>query len=276
MKARKRKLTPLTWLAALVIAIVFLTPLVWMISTAFKTDVAAFSDPGFIPKNPTLENFLAILTPANNEPVLAWLMNSVIVSVVGAAITVVLSSFSGYAYARMEFPGRKAVFSIMIATFLLPGVMFLIPQYVLVSQLGLYNTLAALILPGLASVFGVFFMRQFFLDFPLELEEAAAIEGAGTVRTFISIVVPLSKAPIATLAVISFLGYWNDYLWPLVMCQGAGCTLSAGLANFQGQQTTNYGLLMACAVIAALPILAVFLVAQRWIVQSVAFTGSKS
>lgn len=270
-----RKAQILTYAGALALAILFVIPLVWMLSTSLKSDVDAYADPGIIPARPTIENFAEIFDPSNNHPVFRWFLNSILVSTIGAGLTIVLSTLSGYAFARLEFRGRRALFWLMIGTFLLPGIMFLIPQFVLASRLGLYNTIAGLVAPGLASVFGVFMMRQFFLDFPTELEEAAALDGASVFRALRSVVIPLSGPPIATLAVISFLGYWNDYLWPIVMCQGDGCTLAAGLAKFQGQQTTNYGLLMAGATVAALPILAFFVVAQRWIVRSIAFTGSK-
>lgn len=251
-------------------------PLLWMVSTAFKTGTAAYADPGLIPSDPTLENFRTVLTSTGQAPVLRWASNSFVVATTGALLTIVVCSLSGYAFARIPFPGRRVLFGLMISTFVLPGVMFLVPQYVLVDDLGLYNTLPALVLPGLAGVFGVFFMRQFFLGFPVELEEAASLDGAGTFRIFWQVVLPLSRPALVTLAIISFLGYWNDYLWPIVVCEGSGCTLPAGLRNFQGQRSAEYGLLMAGAVVASLPMLVVFTVAQRWIVQSVAQAGLKS
>ena len=163
----------------------------------------------------------------------------------------------------------------LIGTLLLPSVMFLVPQFLLVDILGLTNTFPALILPGLAGVFGVFFMRQFFLSIPVEMEEAAYVDGANRFKTFWSIILPLAGPALATLAVISFLAYWNDYLWPLIVCRGGGCTLPPGLRNLQGQYTAEYHLLMAGAVLAAIPVLLLYVLAQRWIVQSVTSAGIK-
>jgi multiple sugar transport system permease protein len=137
------------------------------------------------------------------------------------------------------------------------------------------NTIPAFIAPGLAGVFGVFFMRQFFLGIPVELEEAAYVDGANRFRTFWSVVMPLAGPSLATLGVITFLGYWNDYLWPLTICNGAGCTLQPGLRNFQGAYTAEYGLLMAGSVIAAVPVLIFYVIAQKYVIQSVASSGVK-
>ena len=257
------------------IALFFVVPLIWMVSTALKTDSAVFTDTGFIPQNPTLSNFERVLTASGDTPVFRWLLNSLVVATVGTLLTVILTSLSAYAFARMDFPLKNVIFGILITTLLLPGVMFLVPQFLLIDILGLFNTIPALILPGLAGVFGIFFMRQFFLGIPVELEEAAYVDGANRFRTFWSVVLPLAGPALATLAVISFLAYWNDYLWPLIVCEGAGCTLPAGLRTFQGSYTAAFSLLMAGATLAAIPVLIVYIAAQRWIVQSVTSAGIK-
>ncbi|MDQ3880672.1 MAG: carbohydrate ABC transporter permease [Chloroflexota bacterium] len=267
------------YLTLTILALFFLIPLAWMLATAFKFESAVFTDHeilgGFIPSNPTFANFQRILTATGDTPVFRWALNSVIVGTLGTVLTILLTSLSGYAFARMDFPFKNVIFALLITTLLLPGVMFLIPQFLLVDVLGLINTYPALILPGLAGVFGVFFMRQFFLSIPVELEEAAYVDGANRLRTFWSLVLPLAGPAVATLAVISFLAYWNDYLWPLIVCEGDGCTLPAGLRNFQGQYTAAFGLLMAGATLAAVPVLLLYIVAQRWIVQSVTSSGVK-
>ena len=265
------------------VALWFLLPLLWLVSTAFKSDI--YNDTGWIPQNPTLENFNRILGASSDVPVFRWLTNSVLVSGIGTALTVLLTSLSAYAFARIDFRGRNLLFSLMITTLLLPGVMFLVPQFLLIvaftdmgpplSSIAGLNTYGALILPGLAGVFGMFFMRQFFFGIPIEIEEAAYVDGANRFRTFLSIVLPLAGPALATLAVITFLAYWNDYLWPLIVCEGAGCTLTPGLRNFQGQYTVEYDILMAGALIAAVPVLIVYVVAQRWIVQAVTSSGVK-
>jgi multiple sugar transport system permease protein len=263
------------YVVLILIALLFVVPLIWMVVTSLKLESQVFRDRGFIPNRPTLENYVRILTAGGQTPVLRYMWNSVGVSTIGTFLTVLLASMSGYAFARIDFRGKSILFSALIATLLLPGVMFLVPQYLLMSQLGFLNTWVAFILPGLAGAFGVFFMRQFFLGIPVELEEAAYIDGAGRFKTFFSVILPLAAPALATLAVISFLGYWNDYLWPLVTCSGPGCTLAPGLYNLQGTYSTRFPLLMAGAVIAAVPVLIVYIFAQRYIVQSVTSSGIK-
>jgi multiple sugar transport system permease protein len=273
------------WLYAILVlvALLFILPMVWMVSTALKREAAVFTDTGFIPQQPTLDNFQRVLTAGGDTPVMQWLINSVVVALVGTGLSVLLTSLSAYAFARIDFPLKTPLFTLLITTLLLPGVMFLVPQYLIVTSLAGtplqpiagYNTYGALMLPGLAGVFGVFFMRQFFMQIPVELEEAAYVDGANRFRTFFSVILPISGPAVATLSVISFLAYWNDYLWPLITCQGGGCTLTPGLRNLQGQYTFEYGLLMAGAVIAAVPVLAFYVVAQRWVVQAVTSSGIK-
>ena len=261
------------------ISLFFVLPLVWMLSTALKAESAVFTDTdvalGFVPTAPTLSNFEFILTASGNTPVFRWMINSFVVSGLGTLLTLILTSLSAYAFARIDFRFKNLLFSILIATLLLPSVMFLVPQFLIIDILGLFNTYPAFVLPGLAGVFGIFFMRQFFLGIPVELEEAAYVDGASRFRTFWSVILPLAGPALATLAVITFLGYWNDYLWPLIVCQGEGCTLPAGLRTFQGAYTAAFGLLMAGATMAAIPVLVLYILAQRWIVQSVASAGVK-
>jgi multiple sugar transport system permease protein len=265
------------WLYAVLIllAIFFILPLVWMLTTSLKAESAVFRDRGLIPAAPTIENFLKILTSSGQTPVLTYMFNSIGVATIGTFLTIALSSLSGYAFARIDFRGKGILFSALITTLLLPSVMFLVPQFLLMADFKLLNTWPAFMLPGLAGAFGVFFMRQFFLGIPIEIEDAAYVDGAGRFRTFIAIILPLAGPALATLAVISFLGFWNDYLWPLITCQGAGCTLQPGLRNLQGTYTTRFALLMAGAVIAATPVLVLYVFAQRYIIQSVTSSGVK-
>ena len=263
------------YLVLILIALFFVLPLIWMVTTSLKAESAVFQDRGFIPAEPTLENFERILTAGGQTPVLRYMFNSVGVATIGTILTVILTSLSGYAFARIDFPGKQILFSALITTLLLPGVMFLVPQYLLMSQFKLLNTWPAFMLPGLAGAFGVFFMRQFFMGIPVELEEAAYVDGAGRFKTFFAIILPLAAPALATLAVISFLGFWNDYLWPLITCQGPGCTLAPGLRNLQGTYSTRFALLMAGAVIAAVPVLVLYVFSQRYIIQSVTSSGVK-
>jgi multiple sugar transport system permease protein len=269
------------YLVLTLIGLFFVLPIVWMISTSLKEGPQVYADQGWIPRNPSLANFEAIF--GASFPVLRWFTTSAITSLVGTLLILVLSSLSGYAFARMDFKGKNMLFTLLIATLLLPAVMFLVPQFLIVltigniiPELGL-ATIPAYILPHLAGVFGVFFMRQFFLSIPIELEEAAYVDGANRLRTFVSVIVPLAGPALATLGIISFLALWNDYLWPLANCtfDNDACTLQAGLAYFQGQQIAEYGLLMAGTVIASVPVLIFYVLAQRWIIQSVASSGVK-
>lgn len=254
------------------VALGFVLPMVIVLSTSFKAGAEVFTDTALLPSDPGLENYEALL--GGTSAFYRWFLNSAIVSVTGTVLTIVLASMSAYAFARMDFRGKDLLFTILITTLLLPSVMFLVPQFKLVGQLGLYDTLPALVLPGLAGVFGVFFMRQFFLGIPIELEEAAVVDGASRLRTFRSVVLPLAGPALATLSVITFLAFWNDYLWPAIVCQD-NCTLPPGLRLLQRQFTADYGLMMAGAVVAAVPVLVVYVFAQRWVIESVTSSGIK-
>ena len=254
------------------IALFFIIPLVVVFLTSLKFRTEVFTDPGIFPSTPGFENYQALL--GEDSAFYRWFLNSAIVSTVGTFITVILTSLSAYAFARIDFPLKGFLFGMLITTLVLPSVMFLVPQYKLIAQLGLYDTLPALALPGIAGVFGVFFMRQFFLGIPVELEEAAYVDGANRLRTFLNVVLPLAAPALATLSVITFLAFWNDYLWPAIICQ-ENCTLPPGLRLLQGQFSAEYGLVMAGAVVAALPVLIIYLLLQRFVIQSVTSSGVK-
>jgi multiple sugar transport system permease protein len=254
------------------IAVFFILPLLLVLSASLKFQSEIFTDTGFFPADPGLENYEALFS--GQAEFARWFMNSAIVAIIGTALVLLLTSLSAYAFARIDFPFKNVLFGLLITTLLLPGVMFLVPQTKIVGALGLYDTLPALMLPGLAGVFGLFFMRQFFLSLPLELEEAAYVDGANRLRTFASVALPLAGPALATLAVITFLAFWNDYLWPLIICQD-NCTLPPGLKSLQRQFTGDPGLVMAGAITAAMPVLLLYLVLQRYIVQSVASSGIK-
>lgn len=270
-----------TFAVLALLTIFFVAPIVWMISTSLKAGAEVFTDTGWIPQNPSLENFETIF--GSDFPVVSWFVTSLLSASIGTFLVVILTSMSGYAFARMEFPGKRILFGLLIATLLLPAVMFLVPQFLIILQIGNVvpelglATIPAYILPHLAAVFGVFFMRQFFQGIPVEIEEAAYVDGASRFRTFRSVVLPLAGPALATLGVITFLAIWNDYLWPLVNCtfDSDACTLQAGLVNFQGQYSAEYGLLMAGTVVAAVPVLIFYVLAQRFVIQSVASAGVK-
>lgn len=264
------------YLSLCLVTLIVVIPLVWMFSTSFKLKSQLFTKEIYwIPKEITLENYTKILNNSST-PIGRWFMNSLLVASITTVLKLAIDSLAGYAYARMEFPGRKQIFGLLIATLFLPGVMFLVPNFVTVTKLGMLNKFSGVIIPALASVFGVYFMRQFFESLPKELEEAAEIDGANRWQIFFQIALPLAKPALATLAVIEFLASWNDFLWALLVLKDRAVqTLQPGLRTLQGAYTSEYGLMMAGAVIVALPVLVLYIFLQRYIVQSVATTGLK-
>ncbi len=262
------------YVVLVVLALFFILPLVWMISTSFKPFQEVLQS-NWLPIKPTLENYAGIFSDPS-VPVYNWFGNSLLIATVYTVLILIVDALAGYAYARMEFAGRDLIFGLMLATLVMPGLMFLIPNYLTVSQLGWINQFQGVILPGLAGVFGVFYMRQFFQGIPKELEEAARIDGASPFQIFFHIALPLSSGALATLAVLSFMTSWNDFLWPLlVLTDRLKQTLPAGLATLQGQYTFDYGKLMAGAAVTAVPVLVIYLFLQRYIVESVKTTGLK-
>jgi multiple sugar transport system permease protein len=256
-------------------ALFFLLPLVWMFITAIKP-FQEWVTPNWIPKNPTLQNFKDIFGDPT-LPVRRWFINSVGIAVAFTLLTLIIDALAGYAYARMQFPGRNLLFGLLLATLVMPGIMFLVPNFLTVARLNWLGTYQGVIAPGLAGVFGVFFLRQFFQGIPKELEEAALIDGAGVWTTFLRVVLPLARGALATLGVITFMASWNEFLWPLLILgnEREMLTLPVGLATLQGQFNFEYGKLMAGATVTTIPVLLIYLFLQRYIVQSVAMTGLK-
>jgi multiple sugar transport system permease protein len=265
-----------TYAVMIFVALLILLPLVWMLSTSLKPKAEWFTrSVEWFPRNITFENYTKIL---NNPslPIVRWFFNSLLVASIQTVLILIIDSLAGYAYARLEFPGRKLIFAMMLATLFLPGIMFLVPNFITTYNLRLLNTYAGVIIPGLAGVFGVFYLRQFFQTVPKELEEAAEIDGANTFQTFMQVALPLAKPALATLGIITFLGSWNDFLWPLLILKDRQLqTLPPGLATLQGAYTSEYGLMMAGSVIVAIPVLLIYVALQRFIVASVATTGLK-
>ncbi|MHA7210849.1 carbohydrate ABC transporter permease [Arthrobacter sp. MDT1-65] len=260
-----------------VVALIFISPVIFMIVTSFKTRADATAiPPSWIPNPFSLEAYETLLAPGTNTPVLRWFANSMVAAVLHSALVVVTASLAAYPLARMNFRGKKIVFAIIVATLLVPPVILVIPNYLLVSDLGWLNSLVAIIVPTAASAFGVFFMRQFFISLPDDLEEAARIDGANRVQMFTRIILPLAKPAMATLALLAFLGNWNDFLWPVyVLFTPEVQTLPPGLSTLQSANAVRYDLLMAGAVVASVPVLALFVFLQRFIIEGVSRSGVK-
>jgi multiple sugar transport system permease protein len=258
------------------LALVFVSPLVFMVVTSFKNRVeAAGVPPTWIPKEPTLDAYRSIID-AEGTPVPRWFVNSLISAAANSALVVATAALAAYPLARMSFRGKNVVFGLIIGTLFIPPVILVIPNYLIVGELRWLDTLLAVIVPTAASAFGVFFLRQFFLTLPRELEEAALLDGASMLQVFTKVVLPLSRPALATLAVLAFLTNWNDFLWPVyVLFSPENQTLPAGLSTLQSANNVRYDLIMAGAVIASAPVLLLYVFAQRFIIEGVSRSGLK-
>jgi multiple sugar transport system permease protein len=264
------------YVVLVLVAVIILLPLFWLLSTSLKLPRDLFTNTiEWIPRTVTFDNYTKLFAQ-EQTPVGRWFINSLAIAIITTVLVLAVDSLAAYAYARMKFPGRNALFGLMLLTLFLPGFLFIIPNFLTVNFLGLINNWGAVILPALAGVFGVFFLRQFFEGIPRELEEAAEIDGANRFQVFYQIVLPLSRPALATLGIITFLASWNDFLWPLLVLRDRNIqTLPPGLRTLQSAYTSDYGLIMAGAVVVAIPVLVLYLLLQRYIVQSVASTGLK-
>jgi multiple sugar transport system permease protein len=257
-------------------AVLMAAPLIWMLSTAFKSsNELARQSISLFPTDPTTEGFNNILG-AEQTPVVRWFFNSMLAATLHTILVLVVASLAAYALARLDFPGRKIFTALILATIFVPPISLLIPSYVIVDSLGWLDSLIAVIVPGAAGAFGVFFLRQFFMSLPAELEEAALLDGANRWKIFTSVVIPLSGPPLATLALLSFLTNWNDFLWPLyVLFSPERLTLQPGLSTLQSAYATDYTTIMAGGVIAAIPVLILFAITQRFVIEGVSRSGLK-
>jgi multiple sugar transport system permease protein len=272
-----RRTRPLFWLLVIGLTLVFVVPLLWMAVTTIKTLAESQQVPPTIwPAEPTDRAYDEVLTTGGQNPVLRWAINSFAAAGLHAVLVVFVSSMAGYALARMEFRFKKAMFVVVMSTLFVPGFVFLMPNYLLMDRLAWLDTLWALVVPGAAGAFGVFFMRQFFLAIPRELEEVAMIDGANAWTIFTRVLLPNAKPAIATLTVLSFLANWNDFIWPLyVLFSPERLTLPAGLKLLQGAYTTDYPVIMAGATVAAVPVLVLYIFVQRYVIEGVARSGIK-
>ena len=255
--------------------LVVVGPFIWMALASVKPEAEIRSvPPTWLPETWTLENFRELFTRLDFP---LYFFNSTLVAGLITAGNLVFCSLLGYALAKLDFPGRKALFLVVLGMLMVPGMVLFVPQFVLVSNLGLANSYAGLVLPFLAGPFGVFLMRQFLTSIPDDLIEAARVDGAGEWRIFWRIVLPLCRPALATLGILTFLSSWNSFLWPLVVATTEDkYTLPVALALYSvGQNRTDFGLLLAGAVVVVLPVLIVFLILQRHFLRGIATTGLK-
>lgn len=264
----------LTHIVLYALAIITVAPFVWMVLTSFKEMSEIFSyPPTWWPEEFTLDNYVATFQAA---PFGRFYLNSLFVATTVTIGQLVTCSMAAYAFARMEFWGRDALFYVFLATMMVPLHVTMIPSFMILHWLGLIDTYGALIIPGLASAFGTFLLRQFFLSIPKELEEAAFLDGCGRFRVLWQIIVPLARPALATLAIFTFMGVFNDFIWALVVINSEDLyTVQLGLAIFRDRYSTEWGSLMAGSVVATLPILLVFFLAQKHFIQGIALSGLK-
>ena len=265
------------WLYLLltIAVVVVAAPFVWMVLGSLKpTTELRQVPPTWWPQDPSLDNYTELFSRLSFG---TYFANSAIVAVIVTAGNLLFCSMLGYALAMLEFRGKKLVFVAVLATLMIPGVVTFVPLFVLVANAGLVDTLPGLMLPFLAAPFGVFLMRQFILGLPRDLLDAGRVDGAGELRIFARIILPLCGPALATLGILTFLGSWNNFLWPLVVAQTEDTyTLPVALALYaKGQNSTDYGLLLAGATVVVIPILLLFLAFQRKVIEGIATTGIK-
>ena len=273
VKPRNRGL----WAVHLVLivgAVLMVFPFIWQLLTSFKTLADSVQvPPSALPDPWVFSNYGKVF---DSMPFGQMFVNSVLLTVGRTVGQVVLCTMAGYAFARIPFRGRNALFVLFLSVLMVPSQLYLLPQYEIIQSLGWLNSLQALIVPGIFSAFGTFLMRQFFMSLPAELEEAARIDGANPWQTFWRIMVPLAKPGIIALVVFTVLWSWNDLLWPLIVTTDPErMPLSVGLSQLVGLHGTDYPVLMAGALLATLPMLVTFMVLQRQFIQGIAFSGSK-
>ena len=263
---------PLT-LAVVLGALVMLFPFLWTLATSVSTGAGLTATPQLIPDNPSFAAYRELF--ANTQFARAAL-NSLGLAVATTLLQLTTSSLAAYVFSRMPFPGRGAVFAVYLATMMIPIPVLIVPLFAQMRDLGLVDTYLGALLPGMASAFGVFLLRQAMNSVPRSLDEAARLDGAGHLRIFGRIVLPLVGPSLATFTVFSFMSSWNSFLWPLVILRSPELkTLPLTLAGLQGQYTTQWDVMMAGSIISILPMLAIYLVAQKYVIQGVANTGIK-
>jgi multiple sugar transport system permease protein len=257
------------YLLMILISVATVVPFLFMASTSFTKSFTMMSyPPTLIPENPSFDNYYEIIFVFQEGLFPRWFFNTLFTTLCITMGSLFLNTLSGYIFAKKEFYGKNVVFSLLLATLMVPGAVTLIPAFLMVNRLGLFNTYWALIIPGLASPFGIFMMRQFISSLPTELIESAKMDGASELRTFWSIIIPLSTPAMAALGIFTVINAWNAFLWPLVVLRANTMrTLVVGLATVQSEFNINYGLVMAGSVLTVLPMLVLYILFQPYFVE---------
>ncbi len=272
--ATKRIKTVIFRLIEVFFILLWIFPLVWLVITSLKLENEVVTKTfTFWPQNPTFANYIKAFT---STYILNWLLNSLIISIVTMVLTIVVDCPIAYAFAKINFKGKNILFWLVMASMMVPFQVLIVPLYLQFNAFGMVNTLTAAILPRVALPIGIFILKQFYEEIPTALEEAAFIDGANRFKIFSTIILPLGKAAMTTVIILSFINAWNDFLWPLIVINDTiKYPITVGIANFQGTHGTQYSLIMAGAAIASLPQLVFFLIFRRKIIDGIAMTGIK-
>lgn len=249
-------------------------PFIWMILTSFKSQIESIKIPITIfPKEWLIKNYFAVF---NAIPFGRMYLNTIINAVVIVSVQLIFCSMAAYAFARLKFPGKNVIFTVLLSVLMIPSSFFILPQYQIIQGLGLLNTIPALFLPNLFSIFGTFLLRQFFKSLPGSLEDAARIDGCSRFMIFYKIMLPLVKSGLVALGILTLRFAWNDLMWPLIVnTSEQKMTLAAGLSSLQGQYVTDYPLMMAGAVMSVAPLLILFAIFQEQFIEGIALSGVK-
>lgn len=264
----------LIYLVLIALGLLMLFPFLWMVLSSFKPlhEVIRFP-PTLLPVSPTVSNYTEVFARLNFA---RYYINTIITSVIPTTVTVLTASIAGYGFAKYEFPGRNAIFWLVLATMMIPYPVTIVPLYVIIHRLGLVDTYTGLIIVSLSSAFGIFLMRQFFLTIPDDLLDAARIDGCSELKIFTKIVWPLSKPALATLTIFNFSGNWNAYIWPMLVVNSDRLrTLSIAIPLFNGQFHQYPNLVYAASVMAVVPVILVFVFNQRYFTEGIALSGLK-
>ncbi|AEV29627.1 ABC-type sugar transport system, permease component [Sphaerochaeta pleomorpha str. Grapes] len=265
--------TGITILSLLFIAIWFF-PLIWMVITSMKLENEVITKTfSFFPANPTFANYTKAFT---STYILNWMVNSAIVSLGAMVLTLIIDAPIAYAFAKIQFKGKNLLFWIVMGGMMVPFQVLIVPLYLQFNSYGMINTLASVVLPRIALPIGIFILKQFYEGIPVDLEEAAFIDGSSRLRIFLRIILPLGQSAMATVIILSFINTWNDFLWPLIAINDTiKYTITVGIANFQGTHGTQYSLIMAGATIASIPQILFYIFFRKKIIAGIATSGMK-
>lgn len=256
------------------VGVLSLIPFVWMVSTSLKGSMEVLSvTPTFIPKAWRWQNYREAF---QQVPFGRFYLNTIFITLVRVIGQLIFAAMGGYAFARLRFPGRNILFLAVLAVMMVPGQVTLVPNYVLLKNLHWLDSYKGLIIPSMFSAFGTFLMRQYFLSLPQDLIDASVVDGCNPLQTFWYVALPLARATLVAFGVLVTLWSWNDFLWPLIITKSTNMQmLSVGIAYFQGQFISNFAVMMAAATLATLPLIVIFLFAQRFLIEGIAMTGLK-